>query len=134
MTGDHPVIEHRGGKVVRRGVTQPITPAVIASGRLVFVSGQIPMVGGLPAEGGIVGQTHVAIDMIETILRDCGCGLDRVVNTTVWLVRAEDYDGFNQAYGERFPHLPPARATVVSALVPPVLIEIEAVASVVRGN
>ncbi|MDX3907601.1 MAG: RidA family protein [Pigmentiphaga sp.] len=128
MSGRFPAIEHRGGQVVRRGVVQPITPAVIATGRLVFVSGQIPMIDGAPAAPDIEGQTHAAIDMIEAILADCGCGLDRVVKTTVWLVHAEDYEGFNRAYGERFPHLPPARATVVSALVPPVRVEIEAVA------
>ena len=121
-------IEHRGEQVVRRGVVQPITPAVIARGPLIFVAGQIPMVNGAPAPGGIRGQTHAAIDMIEVILKECGAGLQDVVKTTVWLVNAADYDGFNAAYAERFAHLPPARATVVSALVPPVLVEIDTVA------
>jgi 2-iminobutanoate/2-iminopropanoate deaminase len=114
---------------VRAGQVQPISPAVIVEERLVFVSGQVPIVDGQPAAPDITGQTHATIDMIETILQRAGCTLDNVVKTTVWLVDAADYPAFNVAYGERFaPQQAPARSTVIASLIAPVLVEIEAVA------
>ena len=122
-------ITHIGPPVVRAGKTQPISPAVVAEGALVFVSGQVPMRDGQPAAPDIAGQTHVALDMIEAILVRAGCTLADVVKTTVWLVDAADYPAFNAAWGERFaPEKAPARSTVISGLIAPVLVEIEAVA------
>ncbi len=122
-------ITHIGPPVVRAGATQPISPAVVADGPLVFVSGQVPMRDGKPAATDIAGQTHAALDMIEAILVRAGCTLADVVKTTVWLVDGADYPAFNAAYGERFtPETAPARSTVLSGLIAPVLVEIEAVA------
>ena len=118
-----------GPPVVRAGKTQPISPAVVAEGALVFVSGQVPMRDGKPAAPDIAGQTHVALDMIEAILERAGCTLADVVKATVWLVDGADYPAFNAAWGERFaPETAPARSTVISRLIAPVLVEIEAVA------
>ncbi|GAA5233273.1 RidA family protein [Verticiella sediminum] len=122
----------RRGQVVRAGQVQPIAPVVIADGPLAFVSGQVPMVQGRPAAEDIAGQTHAALDMIEAVLASCGATLADVVKATVWLTRAEDYPGFNAAYAERMGGAPPARSTVVSGLIAPVLVEIEAVAVVPR--
>jgi len=122
-------LTHIGPPVIRAGKTQPISPAVVAEGALVFVSGQVPMQGGQPAAPDIAGQTHAALDMIEAILVRAGCTLADVVKTTVWLVDGADYPAFNAAYGERFaPETAPARSTVVSGLIAPVKVEIEAVA------
>ena len=122
-------ITHIGPPVVRAGKTQPISPAVVAEGALVFVSGQVPMRDGKPAAPDITGQTHAALDMIEAILKRAGCTLADVVKTTVWLADAADYPAFNAAWGERFaPEKAPARSTVISGLIAPVLVEIEAVA------
>lgn len=122
-------ITHIGPPVVRAGKTQPISPAVVAEGALVFVSGQVPMRDGQPAAPDIAGQTHVALDMIEAILVRAGCTLADVVKATVWLVDGDDYPAFHAAWGERFaPETAPARSTVISGLIAPVLVEIEAVA------
>lgn len=122
-------ITHIGPPVVRAGQTQPISPAVVAEGALVFVSGQVPMRDGQPAAPDIAGQTHVALDMIEAILDRAGCTLADVVKATAWLVDGDDYPAFNAAWGERFaPETAPARSTVISGLIAPVLVEIEAVA------
>jgi enamine deaminase RidA (YjgF/YER057c/UK114 family) len=121
-------IERVGPPLVRAQKVQPISPAVIADGRLVFVSGQVPTINGHPVSEEIAGQTHATIDMIEEILQRAGCTLDDVMKTTVWLVNAADYPAFNEAYGERFPpECAPARSTVIAGLAP-VLVEIEAVA------
>lgn len=125
----NPAIQHLGPPVQRAGVVQPISPAVIADDRFVFVAGQVPMRNGQPAGEDIVSQTHYTVDLIETILRQAGCTLADVVKTTVWLVNPKDYPGFNAAYAERFPAATaPARSTVISGLIAPVLVEIEAVA------
>lgn len=125
----NPGIQHLGPPVQRAGVVQPISPAVIADDRFVFVAGQVPMRNGQPAGEDIVSQTHYTLDLIETILRQAGCTLADVVKTTVWLVNAADYPGFNAAYAEHFPAATaPARSTVISGLIAPVLVEIEAVA------
>lgn len=122
-----PTIE-RIGAVVRAGQRQPISAAV-AWDRLVFVSGQVPMVAGQPAAPDVAGQTRAALDSIAAILADAGCTLADVVKTTVWLTDAADYPDFNAAYGERFaPAMAPARSTVIAALIAPVKVEIEAIA------
>lgn len=125
----NPAIDYLGPPVQRAGIVQPISPAVIADDRLVFVAGQVPMCNGQPAGEDIASQTHYTIDLIEDILKRAGCTLADVVKTTVWLVNAKDYPGFNTAYAERFPAATaPARSTVISGLIAPVLVEIEAVA------
>lgn len=126
---NHPGIRHIGPPVERAGKVQPISPAVIADERFVFVAGQVPMRNGQPAGDDIASQTHYTLDLIEAILQRAGCTLADVVKTTVWLVNAKDYPGFNDAYAERFPAATaPARSTVISGLIAPVLVEIEAVA------
>jgi enamine deaminase RidA (YjgF/YER057c/UK114 family) len=126
---NNPGIRHVGPPVERAGKVQPISPAVIVDDRLVFVAGQVPMRNGQPAGDDIASQTHYTIDLIEAILQRAGCTLDDVVKTTVWLVNAADYPGFNEAYAQRFPAATaPARSTVISGLIAPVLVEIEAVA------
>lgn len=125
----NPGIEHIGPPVARAGQIQPISPAVVVEDRLVFVAGQVPMRNGQPAGEDIASQTHYTLDLIEAILQRAGCTLADVVKTTVWLVNAKDYPGFNEAYAERFPAATaPARSTVISGLIAPVLVEIEAVA------
>ncbi|QHE85702.1 RidA family protein [Hydrogenophaga sp. BPS33] len=125
----NPAIRHVGPPVQRAGVVQPISPAVIADDRFVFVAGQVPMREGKAAGEDIASQTHYTLDLIEGILRQAGCTLADVVKTTVWLVNAADYPGFNAAYAERFPAATaPARSTVISGLIAPVLVEIEAIA------
>src|SRR5690606_5425465 len=84
----------RLGAVVRAGQRQPLSAAV-AWDRLVFVSGQVPVVAGQPAAPDIAGQTYATLDTIAAILADAGCTLDDVVKTTVWLTDGADYPAFN---------------------------------------
>ncbi|MFT4267491.1 MAG: RidA family protein [Xenophilus sp.] len=121
-------IRRIGPPVVRAGQVQPVSPAV-AWERLLFVSGQVPMLRGRPAAEDMAGQTHAAIDLIEAVLAQAGCTLADVVKTTVWITDAAEYPAFNAAYAERFPpESAPARSTVVAGLIAPVKVEIEAVA------
>jgi 2-iminobutanoate/2-iminopropanoate deaminase len=94
-------------------------------------AGQIPLD---PASGEVIGkdideQTRQVMHNLEAILKEAGSGFDRVVKTTVFLARMEDFPRFNQIYGEFLGDAKPARVTVeVSRLPKNVLIEVDAIA------
>jgi enamine deaminase RidA (YjgF/YER057c/UK114 family) len=124
------MIEHIGGPVLRGGQAQPITPVIRVDAPLVFVAGQVPMHNGQPAAPDIAGQTRYVIGMIEAELKKAGCSLQDIVKVTVWLTDKEDYPAFNATYAEIFgTERPPARSTVISGLIAPVLIEMEVIAA-----
>lgn len=115
-------------------VKPALTPARRA-GALLFLSGQLPReTDGNIHRGSIEQQTARVIDNIETLLAANGLALGDVVKTTVWLSRADFTQGFNAVYAERFAVPYPARSTVVSALVAPADIEIEAIALFPSGD
>lgn len=101
-----------------------------AAGETIFVSGQLPFDASRNLVGTeIADQTRQALANLEAVLRDATLDLSDVVKTTVWLRRAEDFAGFNEAYAEVFGDRRPARSAVVSELVVPgALVEIEAIA------
>lgn len=110
------------------GATIPLSPA-LETGGLVFVSGQLALVGGR-VEGDITTQTEVTFDAIQSILEEAGLGLDNVIKTTVWLMDPADFAAFNAVYAQRLPAPFPARSCVISQLVlPDARVEIEVVAS-----
>ena len=110
------------------GATIPLSPA-LEIGELVFVSGQLALVGGR-VEGDITIQTEVTFDAIQSILEEAGLGLDHVIKTTVWLTDPADFAAFNAVYAQRLPAPFPARSCVISQLVlPDARVEIEVVAS-----
>jgi len=94
----------------------------VANG-FVFVSGQIPVKPGGPAE--IVGntmqeQTRQALCNVQTILKAARSSLDRVVKVTVLLARPDLYKEMNEAYAEFFYSITsPARARIDGGTVRP---------------
>lgn len=100
-------------------------------GSFIFTSGHLPVRSdGALEDGTIEEQTRCVLRDLEATLEEVGASLADVVKTTVWLADAADFAGFNEAYGEFFKVAPPARSTVVSALVVNARVEIEAVAYV----
>ncbi len=100
------------------------------AGDFIFVSGQLPFVApGLITEGGIREQVRQCMTNISEALALEGATLEDIAKNMVWLTNVEDFPAFNATYAEFFPEMPPARATVCSALmVPGALIEIESIA------
>ncbi|MGO9831735.1 MAG: RidA family protein [Myxococcaceae bacterium] len=102
-----------------------------ASGRLVFLSGQIPLdprTGELVA-GDITVQTRRVMDNLGAVLRAASLGFANVVRCTIYLVDLGEFSAVNAVYGGYFPVAPPARATVqVSALPRGARVEIDAIA------
>ena len=110
----------------------PYSQAIRANG-FVFVSGQIPIdpVTGAVTSGDIAAQTRQVMNNLAAILGAAGSGLDRVVKTTVFLSDLDDFQRFNQVYGEFLGNAKPARATVqVSRLPKEVRLQVDAIALV----
>jgi 2-aminomuconate deaminase len=83
----------------------------------------------------IRAQTRSVIENIRDILAAAGAGLGDVVEVSTFLVSMDDFEGYNQVYGEFFGYQGPARTTVAVAALPHphLLIEIKAVAWRPRG-
>jgi len=107
----------------------PYSQAIAAAG-FVFVSGQLGLKPGDTAiSGAIEEQTEQIFANLAAILQEAGSGLDRLVKTTVFLQRLEDFQAMNAVYAKHVGEQPPARATVEVAQLPSgALVEIEAVA------
>lgn len=113
----------------------PYNQAIVASGQLIFVAGQIaldPKTGGIVAEGDVAGQTERVMRNIEAILLAAGTKFENVVKTTVFLAEMNDFAAMNAVYARYFQEATaPARACVqVSRLPKDVLVEIECMAVV----
>ena len=117
-----------GGPLEINGRTLSLSRAIRA-GDFVFLTGQIPMRGGVPmTDGTVKEQTRAVLDDITETLSQAGCTRDDVVKAMVWLRERADFPGFNEIYGEYFPHEPPTRSAVVSDLLVDARIEVEVMA------
>lgn len=99
----------------------PYSPAVIARGRLLFISGQIPFD---PAAGAIVGgtvaeQTEIVLANLERVVRTAGASLAQVVQCRVYLAELtkENFAQMNAVYARRFGEHQPARTTLGAQLL-----------------
>ena len=105
----------------------PFARAVAADGWL-YVSGQVAMENGEVIDGGIVAQSHKAIQNVVAILKEAGYGPEHVVRCGVWLDDARDFQSFNKVFKEYFGANPPARACVVSSMVVDCKVEVDCIA------
>ena len=108
----------------------PYAQAVVGGG-LVWCSGQL---GLDPATGAWAGpdaaaQARQALANLQAVLSEAGCGLGRVLRTTVYLADMSDFAAVNAVYAEAFGAHRPARSTVQVARLPKdARVEIDAVA------
>ena len=84
---------------------------------LVFVSGQIALKPGETALTGatVAEQTEQIFANLKAIVESCGSSLDRLVKTTVFLARMEDFAEMNEVYRRYAGIEPPARSSVQAA-------------------
>ena len=103
----------------------------VRTGDRIWTAGAVgtePATGGV-APGGVEAQIHRAIRNIAATLAEAGTDLAHVVKTTCFVTRREDFALLDPIYRQYFPDPPPARTTIVCALVrEEFLFEIEAVA------
>lgn len=109
----------------------PYSQGAAASGKIVFVSGQLPIdpaTGAFAAED-IQGQTEQSLKNVGAILAEAGCGYEDVVKTTVLLADIADFGPMNEVYARFFTGACPARAAfAVRDLPKGAKVEIEAIA------
>lgn len=114
---------------------QPIGPyshGVECTGRMIFMSGQIPLrADGSMVDGTIREQTKQVFANIRTVLASQGASLTNVVKTTVFLQSMNDFAGMNEVYAVEMGEHRPARSAVEVAKLPKnALVEIEVIACV----
>ena len=120
-------IKRYGAEGAKNPQSFPFARAVEANGWL-FVSGQVPMVGGEVVAGNIEVQAHQAIKNLVAVLREAGNGAEHIVRCGVWLDDPRDFSSFNKVFREYFGDHAPARACVVSSMVIDCKVEIDCVA------
>lgn len=117
-----------GGPLVIGGRTLSLSRAVRV-GDTVYLTGQVPMIGGtIMTWGTIEEQTRAVLDEITATLALAGCSRRDVVKAMVWLKDRGDFPGFNAVYGEYFPDSPPARSALISDFLVDVKVEVEVIA------
>jgi 2-iminobutanoate/2-iminopropanoate deaminase len=111
----------------------PYNQAIVASGQMIFVAGQIPLDPQsmtITGDGDITKQTEQVMANLEAILTAAGASFNNVVKTGVFLKDMNDFAAMNAVYAKYFSEdSAPARACVeVSRLPKDVLVEIECIA------
>ena len=124
---------------MKRTISTDDAPAAVGAysqattnGDVVFTAGQLPLTtdGELLDDESVADQTRQCLDNVAAILESEGASLDDVLKTTVFLDDIDDFDAFNEAYGEYFDENPPARSAVEVGNVPKgAAVEIEAIAT-----
>lgn len=114
------------------GAIGPYSQGVsVPAGKLVFLSGQIPLdpKTGQLVTGDIEKETARVMDNLGAVLAAAGLSFEHVARCTIFLTDLNDFSKVNGVYGKYFPKDPPARATVqVSALPRGARVEIDAIA------
>ena len=118
--------------VSTQGAPAPIGPysqGIVASGKLLFVSGQTPKdpkTGQMPTD--ITAQTERCLESVKAIVEAAGASLADVVKVSAYLANMADFAAFNEVYGRYFPKPYPARTTI-SAVLPGanVMVEVDAI-------
>jgi 2-iminobutanoate/2-iminopropanoate deaminase len=108
----------------------PYSP-IVRAGDWLIVSGQVGLVDGELAPGGVQAEFAQAVANMAALLEREGASLADVRKTTVFLRHMRDYPLVNEVYAEVFPEPYPARSAVAVSELPFVaLVEIEAWAHV----
>jgi 2-iminobutanoate/2-iminopropanoate deaminase len=106
----------------------PYTP-VVASGELVFTSGQVANdASGHVVSQEIEAQCRQVLDNVRACLAGAGCTLSDVIKVNGFLTDLDNFDVYNAVYSEYFSEPYPTRTTVGAALAPGFLVEVEVVA------
>lgn len=111
----------------------PYNQAILASGQMVFVSGQIaldPKTGDIVGTGDVTQQTKQVMSNVEAVLAAANAKWENVVKVSIFLKDMNDFATVNSIYAQYFSaDSAPARACVeVSRLPKDVLVEIECIA------
>lgn len=108
----------------------PYTPVRETASGLVYVSGQLGIVNGRLADGGISGQTRQAFANLKGKLEAAGLGYANLVKVTVYLASMDDRNPMDAIYQATLDSPLPARTCIaVSELPYNARIELDAIAT-----
>jgi 2-iminobutanoate/2-iminopropanoate deaminase len=108
-----------------------LSPAFIAEGCFVHVSGQGPLVDGAYTPATIEEEARLALANLGAVLEAAGSSPAHVVRCGVFLADLGDFEPMNAAWSEFFADPRPARTTIQAGALPGgIKIEIDAVALV----
>lgn len=123
--------------MTRTAINTPAAPAAIGpysqavrAGKLVFVSGQIPLdpATGTPVGGSFADQARQVFSNLAAVARAAGGDLSQVVRVTLYLTDLARFGEVNEVMAQFFEPPYPARATLeVSALPRGVDVEADAI-------
>ena len=102
----------------------------VASGNLIFTSGQIPLnpeTGVLEGKD-ITEQTHRVCKNLEAVVTAAGSSLQNAVKTVCFLANMSDFAAFNEVYAQYFTEKPARSCVAVKDLPKGALVEVEVVA------
>ncbi len=106
-----------------------LSPAFIAEGVFVHLSGQGPLVDGAYSPATVEEETALTLDNLETVLAASGSSLANVVRAGVYLADIADFEAMNRVWLERFAEPRPARTPIQAGALPGgIKVEIDCVA------
>lgn len=97
---------------------------------LLFISGQasVDFKTSQFMLGSIEEETHRTLQNIKAIIEAAGGTMEQIVKCTVHLKDINEFDRYNQIYGQYFLGIKPARTTVQSVLAENIKVEIDCIA------
>ena len=106
------------------------SPAIIGSGKMVFISGQGPVdsASGELVLGSFAEQARMTFDNVTVLLEAAGSSWDQVVKVGVFLADLKHFGQMNEIYAGYLNKPYPARTTVQAGLPPGMLIEVDCIA------
>jgi len=106
------------------------SPAIIGSGKMVFISGQGPVdsASGELVLGSFAEQARMTFDNVTVLLKAAGSSWDQVVKVGVFLADLKYFGEMNEIYAGYVNKPYPARTTVQAGLPPGMLIEVDCIA------
>lgn len=106
------------------------SPAIVASGPMVFVAGQVPVdpATGEFKLGSFEEQACLAFDNVTALLEAAGTSWKNVVKVGVFLSDLSNFGQMNEIYKGYLAEPYPARTTVQVVLPAGVLIEVDCIA------
>ncbi len=109
----------------------PYTPAIVAQGPMVFISGQGPVdpLSGEFRLGSFAEQAELTFQNIAALLEAAGSSWAQVVKVNAYLADMSHFAEYNQIYKKYLVEPYPARTTVQSSLSQ-IAIEIDCIALV----
>jgi len=108
------------------------SPAIVAGGRLAFISGQGPVdpATGELRLGSFAEQAVLAFQNVGVLLEAAGTSWAQAVKVGVFLANLGDFGEMNSLYKEFLTEPYPARTTVQAVLPAGMLIEVDCIAVV----